>query len=448
MNKALLFDLDGVLVDSRELHFEALNLALAEIDPKYVISLDEQATTYEGLTTKVKLEILNKTRGFPADRFKDVWRSKQNHTAKLFESLKEDPELIEIFELIESRGFKVGVVSNSIRQTLDVCLEKLGIAEYIDLSLSNEEVLEVKPSPSGYKMAMIGLKSDTLTTAIFEDSIVGRLAAEQSGAKLVPVDQRKDLTKDLVVKVMDDLEQSSGPVFNILIPMAGAGSRFAEKGYEKPKFFIDVCGKPMIQQVVSSLGMSGHFIYVTQSEHAKKYGLKDILPSLTPDASAVTVIEVNELTSGAATTTLLAEPLIDNDAPLIICNSDQLVQWASKDFLTYAGDNNLDGCIAIFRSNEPRWSYVETSDGQATRVAEKEVISDLATVGIYYWKHGSDYVKYAHQMVAKQVTTNGEFYVCPVYNEAIQDGKNIGVFMVDKMISLGTPEDLEAYVNG
>jgi beta-phosphoglucomutase-like phosphatase (HAD superfamily)/dTDP-glucose pyrophosphorylase len=449
MSYALLFDLDGVLVDSRELHFEALNLALGEVDSKYVISADEQATTYEGLTTKVKLEILNKTRGLPTNKFEEVWQSKQSHTAELFKSLEEDSELIAIFKMIKDEGFQIGVVSNSIRQTLDVCLNRLGIAEYVDLSLSNEEVLEVKPSPSGYKMAMIGLKSDTLTTAIFEDSIVGRLAAERSGAKLVPVDSRSDLTEGLVKQTMEELQQPEAPMFSLLIPMAGAGSRFVEKGYEDPKPMIDVNGKPMIQNVIYSLDMNGHYIYLAQEAVAEKYGLQKFLEDICPLAPKVTVIGVDGLTDGAASTSLLAKELINNENPLVICNSDQLVDWNSITFLQETGEKNLDGCIVVFRSDDPKWSYAKVGDdGLVTEVAEKQVISDLATVGIYYWKHGSDYVKFAEQMIKKDIRTNGEFYICPTYNEAIASGLKIGTYEVDRMISLGTPEDLEAYVNG
>lgn len=443
-NRALLFDLDGVLVDSRELHYQALNLALMEEGPWLVISDQEQQTTYEGLTTRDKLEILHRTKGLSRERFDAVWRSKQEHTARLFEGLEVDDELVTIFQRIKERGFKLGVVSNSIRDTLDVCLRGLGLEKYVDLSLSNEEVLEVKPSPSGYNMAMIGLRSDVLTTAIFEDSVVGKLAAIASGAKLVPIESRKTLTMDLVEETMNQIDP---PTFNLLIPMAGAGSRFAEAGYEQPKPMIEVNGNPMIQSVIYSLNMNGNFVFIVQQKHSEDYDLPIFLKNLSPLANSVTVVEINGLTNGAASTTLLAEHSIDNESPLVICNSDQIVEWDSRQFLKYAGDNNLDGCIAVFESDEPRWSYALVGDdGLVSEVAEKQVISNTATVGIYYWKHGSDYVKYAKQMIENDVRVNGEFYVCPVYNEAIADGKKIGVYKVDKMISLGTPEDLEAYV--
>jgi beta-phosphoglucomutase-like phosphatase (HAD superfamily)/dTDP-glucose pyrophosphorylase len=439
-----LFDLDGVLVDSKELHYKALNFALLEEGPWFAIGELEQSTTYEGLTTRDKLEILHRTKGLSRDRFDPVWRSKQEHTARLFEGLGVDEELVAIFKRIKERGFKIGVVSNSIRETLNVCLRGLGVEEFIDLSLSNEEVLEVKPSPSGYNMAMIGLRSDVLTTAIFEDSVVGRLAAIASGAKLVPIENRRSVTMELVEQTMDELE---APDFTLLIPMAGAGTRFALAGYKEPKPLIDVNDLPMIQRAMYSLDMNGNHIYLVQAEHEKEYDLSSFLKQINPYSPSTTVIPVDGLTEGAACTTLLAKNLIDHKAPLVIANSDQMVEWDSKAFLEYAGENNLDGCIAVFESDEPRWSYASVGEnGLVEEVAEKRVISNLATVGIYYWKHGSDYVKYAEQMISKDIRTNGEFYVCPVYNEAIADGKRIGVYKVDTMISLGTPEDLEKYV--
>jgi HAD superfamily hydrolase (TIGR01509 family) len=449
MEYALLFDLDGVLVDSRELHFKALNSALAEVDEKFVITEAEQKTIYEGLTTRTKLEILSKDKGLPEEKLDEVWQSKQKHTAKLFDWIPKDPDLTGILSMARQNGFKIGVVSNSVRETLDTCLRRLGIENLIDISISNEDAPAPKPSPEGYLLAMKTLGADVSTTAIFEDSVVGRLAAERSGSKLVPVDNRDDLTKALVLRTMGELKVSEGPTFNILIPMAGAGSRFAEKGYENPKPMIEVKGKPMIQKVIYSLDMNGHFIYLAQEPVVEKYELQNYLRGICPFAPEVTVIGVDALTEGAASTSLLAKELINNENPLIICNSDQLVEWDSRAFLQDAGDRNLDGSIAVFKSDDPKWSYAKVGDsGLVTEVAEKQVISDTATVGIYYWKHGSDYVRFVEQMIEKDIRTNGEFYICPTYNEAIAGGLKIGTYEVDRMISLGTPEDLEAYVNG
>lgn len=234
--------------------------------------------------------------------------------------------------------------------------------------------------------------------------------------------------------------------FNVLIPMAGLGSRFTEKGYTLPKPLIDVNGLPMVERVVDNLDIGGRYIYLVPRKYEEQYNISELLGKL---SSNYELVFVDGLTSGAASTTLLAKHLIDEDVPLIIANCDQLVEWVPNDFLIDSGEKNLDGSIVVFEADDPKWSYAKVSeDGLVSEVAEKVVISNMATVGIYYWRSGSDYVKYAEQMIEKDIRTNGEFYICPVYNQAIADGKRVGTFSVTKMHGLGTPEDLESYLLG
>jgi dTDP-glucose pyrophosphorylase len=231
---------------------------------------------------------------------------------------------------------------------------------------------------------------------------------------------------------------------NVLIPMAGAGSRFAQAGYTFPKPLIEVNGKPMIQVVVENLNVDAHFIFLVQKEHYEKYNLKQVLGLIKPGCD---IVLVDGMTEGAACTTLLASGLIDNDEPLLMANSDQIVDWDSNECLYAFGAEGVDGGILTFKATHPKWSYAKLGDdGLVSEVAEKNPISDNATVGIYYWKHGSDYVKYANQMIEKNIRTNNEFYVCPVFNEAIQDGKKIRIKEVPKMWGIGTPEDLNYYL--
>jgi dTDP-glucose pyrophosphorylase len=143
----------------------------------------------------------------------------------------------------------------------------------------------------------------------------------------------------------------------------------------------------------------------------------------------------------------LARDLINNDEPLLTVNSDQFVEWNSNEVLYSWSADSIDGGILTFKGTHPKWSFAKLDDnGFVSEVAEKNPISDNATVGIYYWKKGSDYVKYAEQMIDKNVRTNNEFYVCPVFNEAIQDGKKIKIKEIKKMWGLGTPEDLNYFL--
>jgi NDP-sugar pyrophosphorylase family protein len=236
---------------------------------------------------------------------------------------------------------------------------------------------------------------------------------------------------------------------NVLIPCAGLGSRFKEAGYTFPKPLIEVKGKAMIHLVTDCLNLQGNFIFIVNSQHCKDYNLRDFLPRIVGEGNTCTVIEVDKLTEGAACTTLLAKDLINTEEELIIANSDQYIEWNSKGFLQVVRDFGFDGAILTFHANHPKWSYakVDEETGLVTEVAEKKPISNRATVGVYYWKSGADYVKYAEQMINKNIRTNGEFYVCPVFNEAIQDNKNITTFDISKMWGLGTPEDLNTYLN-
>ncbi len=228
---------------------------------------------------------------------------------------------------------------------------------------------------------------------------------------------------------------------NVLIPMAGLGQRFQAAGYDKPKPLIDVFGKPMIERVTDSLKASDiNYIFVAQQQHAEM-GLEDFL---TPVGK---VVWLNELTEGAACTTLLAKEYINNDEELVIANCDQYMEWNFQDFLSHS--KQFDGCLATFNSTNPHHSYAKTKGSLVTEVAEKIVISDKASAGIYYFKNGSQYVKGAEQMIEKNIRTNNEFYICPVYNELLETGLNISTYNVDVTSKhmLGTPEELSIFVD-
>ncbi len=231
---------------------------------------------------------------------------------------------------------------------------------------------------------------------------------------------------------------------NILIPMAGEGSRFKTAGYKLPKPLIEVHGKPMIQLVVDNLGYDANFIYVVRKNHYENYNLGHFLNRLTPGCK---IVVVNHLTEGAACTTLLAKNHINNKNPLIIANSDQCIDWNPIEFFSKVINTKADGGILTFKSSHPNCSYVEINGyGNVVELREKDPFTDIATVGIYYFSHGSEYVKYAEQMIAKGLRVNMEFYVAPVYNEYISDGKKIKTFDVDKMYGLGTPEELDHFI--
>ena len=450
MTKLVIFDLDGVLIDSKDYHYDALNEALGE---EYAITREEHVSTYDGLPTTAKLELLSKNKGLPADRYEEIWKAKQENTLHIFKTkVDKDYELMGYFQQLVDEGYKVAVASNSIRNTVKIILLRLGLLEFVDIYVSNEDVVRNKPFPSMYWKCMMALGALPDDTVILEDSHIGRQGALDSKCHLVPIENRSDLNQAKVDRIKRILQSEKQKVawesktMNVLIPMAGRGSRFATQGYTFPKPLIDVKGKPMIQVVTENLNIKANYTFIVQKEHYEKYSLQHLLNLIAPNCN---IVQVDGITEGAACTTLLAKEFIDNDEPLLMANSDQFVEWDSNETLYAFSNGNCDGGIITFPATHPKWSYAKLGeDGYVSEVAEKKPISEHATVGIYWWAKGSDYVKYAEQMIEKDIRVNNEYYVCPVFNEAIGDGKKVRIKEIDKegMWGIGTPEDLNYFL--
>lgn len=444
--KLIIFDLDGVLVEAKNIHYETLNKALGS---EYAINWDEHLSIYDGLKTNQKLILLSERKGLPITEHNRIWVDKQTYTLESLSKLVVDDNLIKCISELSDQGFKLVVCSNSIRKTVLVVLAKLGIIQYFDLILSNEDVNSSKPHPEIYWKAMAAIGCLPEETLIIEDSPYGLLAASRSNASVMRVTSPKDITYNNINRYImnsksNDIPKWKDEKLNVLIPMAGAGSRFEKAGYTFPKPLIEVNGKPMIQIVVENLNLDANYIFVVQKTHREKYNLDTLLNLIAPGCK---IIETDGLTEGAACTTLLAKEYINDDNPLFFANSDQYVEWDSNEFMYKMQETNADGGIVSFSATHPKWSFIKVNEnGLVTEVAEKNPISETATVGYYYWNKGSDFVKYAEKMIEKNVRVNGEFYVCPVFNEAIEDSKEIRNFNVNTMWGLGTPEDLNLFL--
>lgn len=228
----------------------------------------------------------------------------------------------------------------------------------------------------------------------------------------------------------------------VLIPMAGLGHRFAEYS-DLPKPLIDVNGQPMISRVLDNLDLPGQHIFIVRTEH-----LTILEPLLKQHRPTSIIITVDKVTDGAACTCLLAKEYIDNDQHLVIANCDQLMNWDSELFLNAIHMTDVDGYILTFKSDSPKHSYAKINrHGYVTRVAEKEVISNIATCGVYHWSKGSYMVEACEQMISKNIRCKGEFYLCPSYNEMIDKGLIVKTFPVIRQHPIGTPEDLEEYLS-
>ena len=450
MIKAIIFDLDGVLVDTKQIHFEALNAALRKYKFEK-ISIDDHIKVFDGLPTNEKLKILQKKKNLPKKYFLKINKYKQKVTTEILKkNIKKNNKIIHMMKNLHGK-YKIAVATNAVNSTLKICLNKLGISKYVDFKLSNEDIVNPKPNPEIYLRIFIKFGIYPSEALIIEDSHYGREAAISSGAKLLPIKKidELDLKKiklNLISKKITHKKNVSWEdnKMNVLIPMAGAGKRFFDAGYVFPKPLIEVDNKPMIQWVIESLNLQANYIFIIQKEHQEKYNIKSVLKILQPECK---IIELDHLTEGAACTTLLAKKYINNSDPLIIANSDQYINWNSSKALYDFNSKNLDGAILTFEAIHPKWSYAKCNEeGFVTEVAEKKVISKNATVGVYYWKHGSDYVKSAEQMIEKNIRVNNEFYVCPVYNEFLAKNKKVKIHNVDKMWGLGTPEDLDNFI--
>ncbi len=238
-------------------------------------------------------------------------------------------------------------------------------------------------------------------------------------------------------------------MLNIVVPMAGRGSRFAVAGYEDPKPLIPVHDMRMIELVVQNLTptVPHRFIFICQAEHLHRYDLQPLLSAWAPGCE---VVALNEITEGAACTVLHAKALIDNDDQMMIANSDQYVDCSINEYLAKMGSS--DGLIMTMTASDPKWSYVGfDSDGKICQVVEKEVISSEATVGVYNYRRGADFVAAAEAMIAADDRVGGEFYVAPTYNYLVSNGASIEIYNIGSegngMYGLGIPSDLEYFLN-
>lgn len=452
MIKLIIFDLDGVLADLKEIHYESLNKALVQhyLQP---ISREDHISKYDGLSTDKKLDMYRSLTGLSlaSGVKKGIKVTKQCLTLEGVEKLKVNHDLCRYLEQLKCLGYALAVASNAITPTVFRALNRLDITCYFSSVFTNQDVGHLKPNPQIYLRTMETFGVSPRETMIVEDSKAGRQAAVVSGAHVCGVDNPDDLiyTKKLF-RSIERANKEEKPIrwagksdTTVLIPMAGAGSRFKEAGYSRPKPLIDVNGKPMIQRVVENLNIDANFVFVVQREHYFKWDINYLLNLIAPGCK---IVLTNGLTEGAACTTLLAKEFINNDDHLLIANSDQLLEWDSCDFFYNMLSSGVDGGIVTFRDTDPKWSFAKVEDGFVVETAEKIPISDIATSGVYWWNKGSDYVKYAEERIAQNTRHNGEFYVCPTFNNLIADGGKVKTYDIKRMWGVGTPDDLRAFL--
>jgi HAD superfamily hydrolase (TIGR01509 family) len=421
--ESVVFDLDGVLCKTPELHYVALNKAL-EYNGYDHISFEEHNTIYNGLSTRQKLDKLN---------IKDanVFKRKQEETLReMTNQIMPDPRLRKVILSIKHAGIKVACVSNCIRETQQRALYLLGLLDLFDCTICNEDVTNPKPSPEMYNLCFARLEVKHYRSIIVEDSPIGLQAAKASKAKVIQVENPDDVT----------LPKIFG--FNLphlVIPMAGQGIRFQKAGYTIRKPFIDVKGECMIQAVHSNLDVpEENTTFVVLDEDYEK------VSKLFPKACVVSVGA--SVTKGTAITVQSALDTIQDDCPIMVANCDQIIEVDMGSFFIKLCNTFAKGGILTFHAPDknPKWSYVDgIGQHHVQRVAEKDPISSEATVGVYWWYNKDILSKAIEDLVKAKDVVNGEYYLCPTFNYTLPPIIRHRCVMH----SIGVPEDLDKYLN-
>jgi len=465
MIKNILFDLDGVLFDGAQLHKTLFLNSVNTIIPDNPLSNEYHDLYLNGLSTNQKLKYLVSKGIIEESSIQDVASKKQEMTEKTIREL-----YIEYADRIRNvlnhfASYKLFCVTNCIQKTCELVLDSMNIKEYFTGLVSNEDVTLPKPNPDIYEFTFKKYNLNPEECIILEDSKHGRTAAFSTNAHVLPIVDHVDVTIEKIEEFMKSISipkhVSQIQRVNIVIPMAGRGSRFSDKGYTIPKPFIPVFGKPMIQWVIENIvpkqevygdivlksTIKPTFHFIVQEEHLRQYKLDDICNMLDVD---YTVTKINTITEGPACTVLLVKDHINSDTPLITINSDQYLDWDVNEFYRSLLNPTYDGCINTFyqpNSKDIKWSYAKVDPNGIVRdVAEKKYISDLATTGVYGWKRGSDFVECAEQMILDNCRCNNEFYVCPVYQYLINRGGKVRTLSCNKLWGLGVPDDLENFL--
>jgi len=443
----LLFDLDGVLIDLKELHRDAYITAWNHISPQSPIDILFHTTHLEARPTKDKVVLCNQIlqTSVPVG---EVSALKQRLTEQLIGDFKGLATVTETICWLKSQGHRLACCSNSIRKTIDIALTKLEILDQFDLILSNEDVIQSKPAPDIYLKAASHFGVAPQECLVFEDSVVGRRAATEAGCRVIPITNASDLTIEFLKICIDAGSRIATPkTIHLVIPMGGLGSRFEKEGYTIPKPFLPIFGKEMYKWVIENMMPQTPALRALVQVHII---IREEHRTLFQNTQDVHLHTIPALTEGPACTVLAIKDIINTSDPLVIANSDQHLEWDSDAFYYSLFHPAIDGVISTFSQLDPtdiKWSYAKTDANQnVIEVAEKRYISSNASTGIYGFSKGSDFVTFAESMIQKNIRVNNEFYVCPVYNEAIRAKKSIKVLDCFKMWGLGVPKDYEIFL--
>ena len=436
--KKYLFDLDGVLVDSSDIQYQSTIDAINRYT-KIDITTEIDKILKSTITTKKKLNYLIEQNIISNAQLLDIYNEKKKIADNTFNNLKINDVKVRLFSFLKKKGCKIAIVTNSNKNSAKIILKSLGLYNFLDLLISNEDVINPKPHSEPYIRAISHFGGELKNFIIFEDSEIGLTSAYGTGCKVYKVENTNDINLSLI-KQLNNLNR------NILIPAAGLGSRFQKRGFKLQKPLIKLENKTLIEHAITSLDIEGNYIFVIRKlDNNSNIELITALRNIQPECK---VIEIDYVTEGSASTCYLAKELIDNDDELIISNCDQILNWDSKKFLEYS--SNYDCCVLTYKSNEDKNSFIKTDENnKGIEIREKEVISDNALVGVHYFKKGSDFIKSYEHIFNYKIQFKNEYYVSTVCNHLINEGKEVVNYSFQEnelYYSTGTPEDYFKYM--
>lgn len=394
------FDLDGVLVESKELHYDAFNCALLEAGPEYVLERTEHDAIYCGLSTKQKLRMLTVNKGLPPEQHDFVWTRKQYHTLELMKSsVHPDHRIIEVIRTLRGAGYPVAVASNCIRDSVFYLLHGIGVHDDISCYFSNEDVSFAKPDPEIYIAAAehFGVRPDEML--VVEDSAHGKQAALLSGAHLCPVGSPADVDIDYLSAALTS-KLYSMPTLNIVIPMAGPESQFID-GTTTPTFMLDIGGAPLLERVVANLQCRRphRFIFIARKYQARTYKLADMCVKAC-NYQAMVLREAKARTCSALETALLARDLIDCEEPVLFANMNMWPEFNEEVNVDILAQVNSDCLLTHFASDRDSLSYITLdAHGCVTALSTKARSSTLATTGYTFFAKGSTFIGLCEQLL-------------------------------------------------
>lgn len=430
----ILFDLDGVLADTFDIQIESTLEAFLKVKG-YKLSGKYHNLIGSTITTLKKLSILKNDNIINDNEINLIYKLKKEIADTKFNNIKPDKDKICLFNYLKEKNCNIAVVTNGNKNSAKLILSKIGVLDKIDLLIANEDVINKKPHPEPYVRAISHFGGELNNYIIFEDSEVGIQSAKGTGVFVHKVNNYKDVNIPTINRI------NGIKNINILIPMAGLGSRFSKRGFKKIKPLIEVAGVPMIKKAIDSLNIYGNYIFIVRcNENINE--LKKYLLEYKPGCK---IVDVAHLTEGSASSCYLAKELINNDNELIITNCDQYLEWESENFLKETRDQNLDCCVLTYKSSSNKNSFIKVNEiNNAEMIREKEVISDNALVGVHYFKKGSFFIESYEEIFNNKIKFKSEYYVSTVCDNMIKkDYKvgHIGMGKTERYHSLGTPED-------